>query len=129
MQTRISLGRYSSRGWYTCHFVRLGQVHPTFRGATHVPLLRWYSVAICRHSHKFRRSEPSAFAYFVIPSFLVESTLSFLDGWVYLQDVESYPSKGLLTDGQDTEGTLGTGSYGYDQSQVGIVGGLRAPII
>lgn len=35
-----------------------------------------------------------------------------------MQDVESYPPGGFLTDGQGAD-TFGTGSYGYDQSQVG----------
>lgn len=43
----------------------------------------------------------------------------------YLQDVESYLPGGLLSDGQHSADPFGTGSYGYDQSQVGIIVSTR----
>lgn len=46
---------------------------------------------------------------------------------MHQQDVENYPPKRTITGGQDDEATFDTGSYGYDQSQVGIVRGRSAP--
>lgn len=48
----------------------------------------------------------------------INSCLSLTHGMRLLQDVESYPQVGLLTEGQGGEDPIGTGSYGYDQSQV-----------
>lgn len=50
-----------------------------------------------------------------------------MSGHATLQDVESYPPGGLLTDGQHGADPFGTGSYGYDQSQVGIL--VRATFV